>query len=181
MRRVMLLGAALTLLCGCSPNAREPDNLALVRVLGVDGASSVILTAVCSGTDGARGSCGGESFEQARERLPWSGTAELTLSSVSYLVVSAGVPLASVLLDVLEDHEMGASATVWLAGQSAEAVLEGCEDPVGGMELLTQQGVSAPTVAQALGALMTEGRVLLPVVTQQRGCIMFGGEAQWSE
>ena len=33
---ILALGAAVVL-SGCAPSAREPDNLALVRVLGVDG------------------------------------------------------------------------------------------------------------------------------------------------
>ena len=51
MRRAVALLAGLLLLSGCVPNAREPAELALVRVLGVDGGGPVTLTAVCGGSD----------------------------------------------------------------------------------------------------------------------------------
>ena len=47
---ILALGAAVVL-SGCAPSAREPDNLALVRVLGVDGAGPVTLTGVCGGAN----------------------------------------------------------------------------------------------------------------------------------
>ena len=46
MKRMWMLALSLALvLCGCAPTAREPDQLALVRVLGVAGAGPVELTA----------------------------------------------------------------------------------------------------------------------------------------
>ena len=67
MKQVWVLALSLALLlCGCAPTAREPDQLSLVRVLGVAGSGPVELTAVC-GMDQReetpiRGSCGGDSF-----------------------------------------------------------------------------------------------------------------------
>ena len=90
MRRLAALLVGLLLLSGCAPNAREPADLALVRVLGVDGGGPVTLTAVCGGGDReelCRGACTGGSFQQAKEGLPWSGREELSLTSVSYLLV----------------------------------------------------------------------------------------------
>ena len=48
MKQVWVLALSLALLlCGCAPTAREPDQLSLVRVLGVAGSGPVELTAVC--------------------------------------------------------------------------------------------------------------------------------------
>src|SRR5699024_10956811 len=48
LKRMWMLALSLALvLCGCAPTAREPDQLALVRVLGVAGSGPVELTAVC--------------------------------------------------------------------------------------------------------------------------------------
>ena len=181
-RWFLCLTAALCLLCGCSPNAREPDNLALVRVLGVDGASPVTLTAVCGSQNGQpplRGSCVGEDFHEAREALPWAGEEELALSGVSWLLVSGDVDLEGVLFGVLEDRELGASAAVFLAQEGAAALLGGCDDPVADLELFRARGLTAPTAAEALGTLLTEGSILLPVVTVQEGRLLYKGEERW--
>ena len=174
--------AAAILLSGCAPSAREPDNLALVRVLGVDGAGPVTLTGVCGGAnqqDASRGCCQDESFGQARARLPWSGPEELALTSVGYLVVGADADLKAVLFAVLEDRELGASATVWLAGDGAGAALDACADPATDLELLLRQGVQAPTAARALARLCAQGEVILPVVAAEAGRLQIRGEARW--
>lgn len=181
-RAVMLALGAAMVLSGCAPSAREPDNLALVRVLGVDGAGPVTLTGVCGGAnqrDASRGSCQGETFDLARERLSWSSTEELALTSVSYLLVGEDADLTAVLFAVLEDRELGASATVWVAREGAWAALEACEDPATDLELLGLQGVQAPTAVQALAALQTQGTVILPVVTAREGRLESRGEDVW--
>lgn len=170
------------LLSGCTTHGREPDNLALVRVLGVDGAGPVTLTGVCGGAnqkDESRGSCQEQTFALARERLPWSGQEELALTSVSYLVMGEDADLAGVLLSVLEDPELGASATVWVAREGAGQALAGCEDPATDLELLLRQGVQAPDAAQALAQLYTQGQVILPVVGQAEGRLEIQGEWVW--
>lgn len=171
--------AALLLLCGCSANAREPENLALVRVLGADGASPVTVTAVWEG-DG-QAAVTDESFGLARDRLPWAGEKELALTSVSWLVVGRDADLTALLFAVLEDRELGASVTIWLAEEGAAAALAECVDPAADLELLVRQGVEAPTAARALGTLQTEGSVLLPVVTAREGRLTLGGEERWNE
>ena len=108
MRRWLLLSlAGITLLAGLRPAPKEPDGLALVRVLGVDGPGPLVLTAVCGGDDQedpSRGRCAGGDFEQALEVLPWSGEEELSLSSVSYLIVGRDVELGEILLAVLRNE-----------------------------------------------------------------------------
>ena len=186
MKQVWVLALSLALLlCGCAPTAREPDQLSLVRVLGVAGSGPVELTAVC-GMDQReetpiRGSCGGDSFAAALEGVPWSASRELSLTAVSYLVVGADVDLADVLKRVLEDEELGATATVWLAQGDAAQTLEGCEDPEGDLTLLTHRGTQAPTVVQALAELTTRGQVELPQVEVRQGRLVETGPTTWGE
>ena len=100
MRKWLIVVIALAvLLAGWRPVPREPDGLGLVRVLGVDGPGPLALTAVCGGDDQedpSRGWCTGTDFEDALERLPWSGEEELSLTSVSYIIVGRDVELREV-------------------------------------------------------------------------------------
>ena len=157
-------GAAL--LAGWRTAPREPEGLALVRVLGVDGLP-LTLTAVCGGGDNApeRGRCAGGRFGEALELLPWSGAgAELSLTSVSYIIVGRDVELENVLLAALRNEELGASATVWLAEEGAGALLDRCGDPASGLDLLTRRGIEAPTVVEALAGLKRDGGLTLPLL-----------------
>ena len=157
MKKWLLLCAALAvLLAGWRPAAKEPEGLALVRVLGVDGPGPVELTAVCGGEDQgdrSRGSCAGADFDQALAGLPWSGEEELSLTSVSYIIVGRDVELREVLLCVLRNRELGASA-----------LLEGCGDPASGLDLLTRRGSGAPTAAEALAKLERGEGLTLPLL-----------------
>lgn len=172
-------------LCGCAPTAREPDQLALVRVLGVAGEGPVEVTAVCGLDDGAdaplRGSCEGADLSAALEEAPWSARQELALTSVSYLVVGADVDLHQVLTQVLGDEELGATATVWVSMDAVGETLDGCEDPAGDLTLWTNQGVKAPTVAAALATLTTQGKVELPCVGARGGRLEQTGWCKWEE
>lgn len=174
----------LALLCGCSPVSREPDNLALVRVLGVDGSGPVRLTAVCGAVGGRpplRGACEGESFLRAREELPWTGEEELALTSVSWLVVGETAGLREVLFAVMEDRELGPSAAVWGADRDASALLADCEDPAAQLALLKERGVAAPSAAKVLGLLQMDGAVSLPVLTVREGRLEWKGEVRRHE
>lgn len=176
------LAAALLLAGGSSP-AREPDALALVRVLGADGPGPVALTAVCGGEDQrdqSRGRCAGTDFSQALAALPWSGgTEELSLTSVSYLLVGRDVDLEKVLLEVLRNEELGASATVWLAEEGAGTLLERCQDPAAVLELLDRQGADAPTAAQALAALLNGETLTLPLLRGGEDGPVWLGREEW--
>lgn len=160
------IGAAV-LLAGWRPAPKEPEGLGLVRVLGVDGDRPVKLSAVCGGEDQgdqSRGECTAEEFARALECLPWSGEEELSVTSVSYIIVGRDVDLEEVLLGALRDPELGAAATVWQAEEGAAALLEGCEDPASALALLERQGVEAPTVVQGLAALYGGGSLSLPLL-----------------
>ena len=183
MKRCAVLAVCVLLLTGCAPVAREPDNLALVRVLGMDGGSPVVLTAVCARNkqgEIGRGVAQAEDFEKVRRQIPWSGTAEeLSLTGVSYLLIGPETDLESLLYFVLEDADLGATATVWLTEEDAAAVLEACEDPAADLELLTLQGIRAPTVAQTVAALSSTGEVFLPCLEVRNGKLKEEGERQW--
>ena len=171
MRKWLILVAALiVLLAGWSPASKEPEGLALVRVLGVDGAGPVVLTAVCGGddqSDQSRGQCAGTDFGGALAGLPWAGTEELSLTSVSWIIVGRDVDLETVLTAALRDEEIGAAATVWLAEEGAEELLERCDDPASALELLKRRGIEAPTVVEALAAL-EKGELSLPLLAGRR-------------
>ncbi len=181
---VWILSLAL-LLCGCAPTAREPDQLALVRVLGVQGDGPVELTAVCGMDDQdqqpIRGTGWGDDFFAALEAVPWSATQELSLTSVSYFIVGEDVPLEEVLEQVLEDEELGASATVWMARGQVAGLLNGCDDPEADLTLLSHQGVQAPTVVEVLASLTTRGRMELPLVEESGGRLEQAGRWTWEE
>ena len=162
---LVIIGLAV-LLAGGRPAPKEPEGLALVRVLGVDGSGPVVLTAVCGGEDQAdqsRGQCAGTDFDDALAGLPWSGKEELSLTSVSWLIVSRDVELDGVLAAALRNPELGAAATVWLAEEGAAGLLGLCADPASALELLERRGIQAPTVVQALAAL-EDGTLTLPLL-----------------
>lgn len=184
MRRTIIgLAAALCLLTGCAPHAREPDELTLARVLGVDGGGAVTLTAVCGGMDqesDSRGTVTGADFDSARKALPWVGQHEMALTNLSYIIIGEDADLEEALAYVLADHEMSPSATVWLT-RDAKSLLEASQDPSSRLAVLTERGAAAPTVVDALAALRIEGKVTLPVLACWEGQLEVAGQAQWEE
>lgn len=180
---LLLCACALVLLAGWRPAPREPEGLALVRVLGVDGRGPVALTAVCGGEDQempGRGRCAGESFDEALAGLPWSGEQELSLTSISYIIVGRDVDLREILLAVLRNRELGASATLWLAEEGAAELLDGCADPASGLDLLIRQGVEAPTAAQALARLEGGETLTLPLLDGEGPALIDWEEWRWT-
>lgn len=170
-RWLALCACALALLAGWRPVPREPEGLALVRALGVDGSGPVGLTAVCGGEDQeepGRGRAVGPDFDSALKSLPWSGEEELSLTSVSYIIVGRDVNLREVLLAALRNEELGASATVWLAEEGAAALLAGCADPASGLDLLARRETGAPTVVEALASLERGEALSLPLLAGER-------------
>ena len=184
MKKWLLAAAALAvLLAGWHPVPKEPEGLALVRVLGVDGSGPVTLTAVCGGADQegdqSRGRCTGADFEKSLEKMPWSGEEELSLTSVTYFIAGRDVDLENVLLTALRDEKLGANVTVWLGPDGAAALLGGCEDPASELELLERQGVRGPTVVEALAALYEGEGLRLPTLTANKDGLTLSGWAEW--
>ena len=184
MRKWLLAVVALAvLLAGWHPAPKEPEGLALIRVLGVDGPGPVTLTAVCGGEDqetgGSRGQCTGADFEQALEQAPWSGEKEMSLTSVTWLIVGQDVELESVLLTALRNEKLGAAATVWLGSGGAAELLARCEDPASALELLERQGCEAPTVVEALAALYRGDALRLPLLTAEEKGLVLVGRVKW--
>lgn len=171
---------AVCLLSGCAPQAREPDGLALARVLGADGGGKVTLTAVCGGQDQEtlRSSVTGADLDEARNLLPWVGRQEMALTNLSYIIIGEETDLEKVLTYVLADRELSPAATVWGAENAAE-LLNNCEDPVARLEVLTEQGYEAPGAAEALAELLAAGEVTLPVLTAEGGELNMAGEKRW--
>ena len=184
MRKWLLAGVALVvLLTGWHPVPKEPEGLALVRVLGVDGPGPVTLTAVCGGEDQegnvCRGQCTGADFAEALEELPWSGEEELFLTSVTYIIAGRDVEPASVLLAALRDEKLGANITVWLGSDGAAELLESCEDPASALELLERQGIKGPTVVEALAALYEGVELRLPLLTAKEDGLILTDWVEW--
>ena len=186
MRKWLLAGIALAvLLAGWHPVPKEPEGLALVRVLGVDGPGPVTLTAVCGGedqeADPSRGQYTGEDFEVALKGLRWSGEEELSLTGVSWLVIGRDVEPESVLLAALRNEELGASATVWQAEGGAAALLGSCGDPASALELLERQELEAPTVVEALAALYRGEALCLPLLTAGEDGLTASQRDNWTD
>jgi hypothetical protein len=178
---VIVMTAALCLMSGCAAHAREPEGLALVRVLGVDGGENVTLTAVCADgeeQEDALGTASAGTLDEARWALPWSGQREMALTNLSFLILGETADLEETLDYVLSDHEMSPSATVWLT-EDAGALLAECGDPVARLTVIAEQGIAAPTVVDALAALRLEGQVALPVLTSQDGRLETAGQMIW--
>ena len=175
---------AAVLLTGCAPVAREPDDLTLVRVLGVDRKEPVLLTVVGDREgqeEPVRGGGSGGDFSRACASAAWSGGGtELSLTGVSYLIVGGDADLESVLLAVLEDADLGASAAVFWTEGEASVLLDGCEDPAADLKRLMLKEVGAPTVAQALAALTTEGETVLPRLGERDGRLEEWGIVIWN-
>ena len=184
MRKWLPAGVALlVLLTGWHPVPKEPEGLALVRVLGVDGAGPVTLTAVCGGEDQehdqSRGQCTGADFEEALEEVRWSGQEELSLTSVTYLIIGRDAEPESVLLAALRNEDLGASATVWLGSGGAAELLESCGDPAAALELLERQGSEGPTVVEALAALYEGEELCLPLLMAAGDGLMLIDWVEW--
>lgn len=170
------------LLTGCAPVAREPDDLALVRVLGVDGSEPVTLCAVCEEIGGEipRGRADGTDVAAALRELPWSGAgAELTLTGVSFLVVGPDADLGALLLEVLKEEDLGAAVRLWLAPDGAVELLDAADDPAADLELVALRGTTAPTAARASALLEADGSVELPVLREKGGRLREEGADTW--
>lgn len=167
-----------TLMAGCAPHGREPDGLALARALGVDGGT---VRAVC--IDG-QGTCAveqatGADFAAARAALPGTGERKVALTNLSYIIIGKGTDLEAVLTAILNDRELSPGAQVWCAEDAGELLEQGA-GALGRLEVLAGERM-IPTVAEALAALETEGRVELPRLVLKETGIEEEGTAGWEK
>ena len=80
----------------------------------------------------------------------------------------------------MEHEDLGAAASVWLTETSCAAALSACEDPAADLELLKLRGIQAPTVAQAIAALSSEGGIDIPCLGARDGKLEEQGVRRWS-
>lgn len=183
MRAGLLCWAVLLLLtAGCAPHAREPEQLALVRVLGVDGGGPVTVTGLCSPTEQGEppppGRAMGADLAQALDCLPWVGEQELALSHLSHVVLGDGASLAELLEELAERRTLSVTAALWQCGE-AGPLLEGCPGAFERLELLKQGGVQPPTAGEVLAALAAGEPVRLPRLVEEDGSLRLVEEALW--
>ena len=183
MKRLLICLPLLMLLCGCEvlPYPRELESTVLVRMLGVDRtAQGVFLTAADIPQEG-RPVCfltaEGADFETAVQRLKEAGEESVALTHVTQIVVGAESNLSDVLWGALLQKEMGQSATVWRAEESARRLMEKLG---GGAKRLTSLELNVAdldtvTVLEALVELEEHGEVTLPVLGARDGILEVTG------
>lgn len=180
MKRLLPLCLALCLpLCACQalPYPRDLEDTLLVRTLGVDWTGEgVVLTAAGGGEDGAAPqvlTARGADFEQGIQALKRAGEESVALTHVTQLVVGADSELRRVLEGALAQRELGQSATVWLAGESAQSLMTAVG---GGARRLTSLELNTPglrtaTVLETLARLEEGEEVLLPLLYVRGGVL----------
>ena len=164
MKKTILLAAGLTLLLtGCA--GHELSNVSLVRVLGIDGGGPVTVTAVAGAEDErAIFCCAGEDVPAAQAVLATLGSERLAVTHMGQVVLGEDVSVQC-LWDEVVQRESGYGATVWLAEEGTACdLLADANDPAGRLKHLEESGVAAPTLLEAVSALVREGEVTAPVL-----------------
>lgn len=160
----LLCAGALT---GCS--GQELTNVTLIQTLGVDGRGPVELTAVgdAQQEEAARYRVRGADVMEAQAGLKALGETRLEVTHMAQLVLGPDADLMETLWQEVIHRKSGYGATVWLVGGELTAgeVLERAKNPSGRLKSLEENaGARAPTILEALSALVREGRVELPVL-----------------
>lgn len=164
---ILALGLAL-LLTGCG--GTELSNVSLVRTLGIDGGGPVTVTAIAGGEDErALFHCAGEDVLAAEETLETLGTERLAVTHVGQVVLGEDTSVQC-LWDEVVHRDSGYGATVWLAEEgTAYGLLSAVDDPAGRLKHLEESGVAAPTLLEAVSALVRDGQVTVPVLGLRDG------------
>lgn len=168
MKKTILLAAGLLLLTGCA--GQELSNVSLVRTLGIDGGGAVTVTAVAGNEDErALFSCAGEDVPAAQKNLETLGSERLAVTHIGQVVLGEDAS-AQCLWDEVVQRESGYGATVWLAERgTARGLLMDAYDPAGRLKHLEDSGVAAPTLLEAVSALVRDGEVKVPVLGLRSG------------
>ena len=174
---VCLLACLLLSGCGALPYPRELENTLLMRVLGIDQREGeVVVTAANIPEKGEEGACltaRGKDLEESCQRLKEAWEEYVALTHVTQIVVGENSDLGSVLKAVLDQREIGQTATVWRCEGTAR---ESREKVGGGAKRLTslelnQSGLETVTVLQALARLEETGEVALPGLVVKDGVL----------
>ena len=179
MKRMAVCCLACLLLCGCGalPYPRELENTLLMRVLGVDQSwDEVVVTAANipeKGEEKISLTAKGKDLEESCQRLKETGEEYVALTHVTQIVIGEDSDLQAVLQAVLEQKEVGQTATVWRCEGTA---WETMEKTGGGAKRLTslelnQSGLKTVTVLEALAQLEETGEVALPELTVKDGAL----------
>lgn len=168
IRKLTLISLPLALLLtACS--GQELTNVTIIQTLGVDGSGPVELTAVGDAQQQEAGlyRTRGEDVTQAQEGLKELGETRLEVTHVAQLVLGRSADVADTLWQMVTHRKSGYGATVWLVDDDTTAgeLLHAAKDPSQRLTSLDENaGVRAPTVLEALSALVREGEVELPVL-----------------
>ena len=182
MRRLCAAVLAACALTGCSAQLREPyrrqaDDLALLRVVGVDATDEgVELTVAADGVDGGPGevlSAQSATLAGAMYATRSQGERYVFYGHVDRLLLGeelTGQGIGSVLDCLARDRELGPDCRLWVVlGRAAQAV-----ETVSGLSRHLEQlerGLNVPSAGDAMGVLAREGSLWLPAlaVAEQGG------------
>ena len=179
MRRLCVTALAVCMLTGCSARLREPyrrqaDDLALLRVVGVDATDNgVELTVTAEGVGdepgevlSARSATLAGAMCATRERYVFYGHVDRLVLGEALV----GQGIGPVLDCLARDGELGPDCRLWVVrGRAAQAV-----GAVSGLSRRLEQlerGVDVPGAGDAMGVLAREGSLWLPAlaVVEQDG------------
>jgi hypothetical protein len=190
MKRVALCVAACMLLSGCNglPQAREPEDTVLMRILGVDYTSDgVTLTAASAAQDlGEKGekeptvvSVTADTPEEAMVALEGAGKGYVSLVYVTQIILGCDTPAEAVLSRAMEEKRMGQTATVWVTATGTAKEL--IEKTKGGAERLASieqnTDVKSLTVVEASAQLNETKEIQLPILTVEQDNLAAKGYA----
>lgn len=166
--------------CGGLPEAREPEDTELMRVLGVDYTDQGVTLTAASGTQGLENkepvvlSVSGATTEDAITALGGAGEGYASLVYVTQIILGADTPAEKVLSDAIEEKQMGQTATVWVtASGTAQALIEktkGGVDRLASIEVNTD--VRKLTVLEALAELCEKREIQIPQLTVENDKLM---------
>lgn len=175
MKRLCAAVLAACALTGCSarwsePYRRQTDDLALLRVVGVDAADNgVALTVAADGVGGGQGevlSAQGATLAGAMHATREQGERYVFYGHVDRLLLGeelTGQGIGSVLDCLARDGELGPDCRLWVVrGQAAQAV-----GSVNGLSRRLEQlerGVDVPSAGDAMGVLAREGSLWIPAL-----------------
>ena len=175
MRRLCAALLAACALTGCSARLREPyrrqmDDLALLRVVGVDAADNgVALTVAADGVDGGQGEvlrAQSATLAGAMRATREQGERYVFYGHVDRLLLGeelTGQGIGPVLDCLARDSELGPDCRLWVVRGRAEQAVGAVNGLSRRLEQL-ERGVEVPSAGDAMGVLAREGSLWLPAL-----------------